>query len=52
MTDGAKNSGIANPMKAMIHGMNLSFATAAGITLLAFIIAFFVVKDNKKQAKN
>lgn len=49
MTDGAKHSGILNPEKAMIHGMNLSFGTAAGITLISFIIAFFVVKKDSKK---
>lgn len=50
MTDGAKHSHLSNPESAMIHGMNLSFGTASLFTLAALVLAFFVLKKDKKTA--
>lgn len=49
MTKSAQSSGILNPEKAMIHGMNTSFWWAAILGLVSFVIAFFAVK--KKEIK-
>ena len=46
MTFSASHSGIKNPINATIHGMNTSFFIAGIFTLIALIIAFFVVKKN------
>ena len=49
MSKASASSGISNPLKASVYGMNVSFASVAGLTLLGTIIAFFVVK--KKEIK-
>ncbi|MGL5616397.1 MAG: MDR family MFS transporter [Sarcina sp.] len=49
MSKSAQNSGILNPIKATIHGMNISFACVAALGLIGLIIAFFTVK--KKEIK-
>lgn len=49
MSKSALHSGILNPEKAMIHGMNFSFGCAAVLSLIGLIIAFFTVK--KKEIK-
>ncbi|MDO4535249.1 MAG: MDR family MFS transporter [Clostridium perfringens] len=46
MTFAANHSGIKNSVQATIHGMNVSFFIAGIFTLIALIIAFFVVKNN------
>lgn len=49
MSKASLSSGISNPIKAQIYGMNISFACTAALSLIGLIIAFFVVK--KKEAK-
>lgn len=49
MSKSALHSGILNPEKAMIHGMNFSFGCAGALALIGLIIAFFTVK--KKEIK-
>ncbi|MGL5576910.1 MAG: MDR family MFS transporter [Sarcina sp.] len=48
MSKVAANSGISNPMKAMVHGMNVSFGAAALLAAVSLIIAFFTVKKKEK----
>ena len=48
MSKASANSGITDPIKANVHGMNVSFLSIAGLTLVGLIITFFVVK--KKEA--
>ncbi|MGL5416545.1 MAG: MDR family MFS transporter [Clostridium sp.] len=48
MSKSAANSGIANPLKATIHGMNTSFFWAGIFGIASLIIAFFVVKKKGK----
>ncbi|MGL4763069.1 MAG: DHA2 family efflux MFS transporter permease subunit [Sarcina sp.] len=48
MVNGAKYSNIKNPESAMIHGMNISFGIASLFTLIALILAFFVLGKEKK----
>lgn len=49
MSKSALHSGILNPEKALIHGMNFSFGCAGALALIGLIIAFFTVK--KKEIK-
>ena len=49
MSKASASSGLTNPLEAQVHGMNVSFAATAGLTLVGLIIAFFVVK--KKEVK-
>ena len=49
MTKVAQNSGIINPEKALIHGMNVSFGVAGVLGVIGLIIAIFAVK--KKEIK-
>lgn len=49
MSKAALHSRFTNPEKAMIHGMNFSFACAGALALIGLIIAFIVVK--KKEIK-
>ena len=49
MSKASASSGLSNPLKASVYGMNVSFAAVAGLTLVGTIIAFFVVK--KKEPK-
>ena len=49
MSKASASSGITDPLKASVHGMNVAFASVAGLTLVGTIIAFFVVK--KKEPK-
>ena len=49
MSKTSASSGIDNPLKASIYGMNVSFASIGCLILVATIIAFFVVK--KKEIK-
>lgn len=46
------SSGIKDPLKAQVHGMNISFASTATLTLIGLIIAFFVVKKQEPVDKN
>ena len=48
MSKASANSGMTDPIKANVHGMNVSFLSIAGLTLVGLIITFFVVK--KKEA--
>ncbi|MGL4453966.1 MAG: MDR family MFS transporter [Sarcina sp.] len=48
MSKVAANSGISNPIKAMVHGMNVSFGAAALLAAISLIIAFFTVKKKEK----
>ncbi|MGL4454024.1 MAG: MDR family MFS transporter [Sarcina sp.] len=48
MTKTAQNSGIANPLKATIHGMNTSFFWAGVFGIVSLLIAFFFVKKKQK----
>ncbi|MGL4654763.1 MAG: MDR family MFS transporter [Sarcina sp.] len=52
MSKVAANSGISNPMKAMVHGMNVSFGAAALLAAISLIIAFFTVKKKEKPVTN
>lgn len=47
MSKASLSSGLTDPLKAQVHGMNISFASTSALTLVGLIIAFFVVK--KKQ---
>ncbi|MGL5821317.1 MAG: MDR family MFS transporter [Sarcina sp.] len=49
MTKSAQSSGIANPLKATIHGMNTSFFYAGALGIVSLIIAIIVVKSKKKS---
>lgn len=49
MSKASASSGITDPLKASVHGMNVAFASIAALTLVGTIIAFFVVK--KKEPK-
>ena len=49
MSKVSASSGITDPLKASVYGMNVSFASIGCLTLLGTIIAFFVVK--KKEIK-
>ena len=53
MSKSAENSGIANPLKATIHGMNSSFFWAGVLGVIGLVIAIFVVKkeDRTKTIK-
>ena len=44
MSKVSEHSGIANPVKAMIHGMNVTFIAASILAVISLIIAFFTVK--------
>ncbi|MGL4761698.1 MAG: MDR family MFS transporter [Sarcina sp.] len=52
MSKVAENSGILNPAKALIHGMNISFAIAAILALISFVIAVFTVKKKERKIAN
>lgn len=47
MSKSAASSGLTNPLKAQVYGMNVSFASTAALTLVGLIIAFFVVKKDQ-----
>ncbi len=49
MSKSSASSGLTNPLKASVYGMNASFISVAALTLVGTIIAFFVVK--KKEPK-
>lgn len=53
MSKSAEHSGIANPLKATIHGMNSSFFWAGILGVIGLVIAIFVVKkeDRTKTIK-
>ena len=44
MSKSAEHSGIANPVKALIHGMNVTFMAASVLAVVSLVIAFFTVK--------
>ncbi|MGL5417599.1 MAG: MDR family MFS transporter [Clostridium sp.] len=48
MSKSAENSGIANPIKASIHGMNTSFFWAGIFGVVSLVIAIIVVKKKDK----
>ncbi|MGL4992365.1 MAG: MDR family MFS transporter [Sarcina sp.] len=50
MSKSAANSGISNPLKATIHGMNTSFFYAGVFGIVSLIIAIIVVKKKDKVA--
>ncbi|WP_297523066.1 MDR family MFS transporter [uncultured Clostridium sp.] len=52
MTKVATNSGIMNPEKALIHGMNVTFACAGILGIISLIVAIFTVKKKEKKAAN
>lgn len=53
MTYVAEHSNLKNPIQAEIHGVNTSFLVAAILSLLSLIVAFFVIKNKKREvAKN
>ena len=47
MSKASASSGITDPIKASVHGMNMSFACTAGLTFAGLVIAFLVVKNQK-----
>ena len=47
MSKASASSGITDPIKASVHGMNISFACTAGLTFAGLVIAFLVVKNQK-----
>lgn len=47
MSKASTSSGIADPIKANVHGMNVSFLSIAGVTLAGLLITFFVVKKKE-----
>ena len=49
MSKASASSGLTDPLKAQVYGMNISFASTAALTLVGLILAFFVVK--KKEIK-
>jgi len=51
MSKASASSGLSNPLKASVYGMNVSFAAVAGLTLVGTIIAFFVVKKKEPKAQ-
>jgi len=50
MSKSSASSGLTNPLKASVYGMNVAFASVAGLTLVGTIIAFFVVKKKEPKA--
>ena len=52
MSKASASSGITDPLKASVHGMNVAFASVAGLTLVGTIIAFFVVKKREPKVRN
>ena len=49
MSKSSASSGLTDPIKAQIHGMNVSFMSTAILTLTGLVIAFFVI--SKKEIK-
>ncbi|MGL4654497.1 MAG: MDR family MFS transporter [Sarcina sp.] len=49
MTKTAQSSGISNPLKATIHGMNTSFFWAGVFGIVSLVIAFIFVKKKQKN---
>lgn len=52
MSKASGSSGLADPLKAQVYGMNISFASTAFLTLVGLIIAFFVVKKKEVKIKD
>ena len=50
MSKSSASSGLTNPLKASVYGMNVAFASVAGLTLVGTILAFFVVKKKEPKA--
>ena len=51
MSKASASSGLTNTLDAQVHGMNVSFAATAGLTLVGLIVAFFVVKNKDVPVK-
>ena len=49
MSKSSASSGLTDPIKAQIYGMNVSFMSTAILTLTGLVIAFFVI--SKKEIK-
>ncbi len=48
MSKASAGSGIADPLKASVYGMNVSFWCISGLTLIGLIITFLVVKKKER----
>ena len=48
MSKSAEHSGIADPTKALIHGMNVTFMVASVLAVVSLVIAFLTVKKKEK----
>lgn len=49
MSKTSASSNISNPLKATVHGMNMSFLSTAVLTLVGVVLAFFVIKSKKAE---
>lgn len=49
MTYVAEHSSVTNPIQAEINGVNTSFFVAGALSLLSLIVAFFVIKNKKRE---
>ena len=49
MSKASANSGLTDPIKANVHGMNVSFISIGGLTLAGLIITFFVVQKKESS---
>lgn len=47
MSKASAASGIVDPIKATVHGMNVSFACTGVLTFIGLVIAFFLVKKKE-----
>lgn len=52
MSKSTLSSGYADPIKAKIYGMNVSFICTASLTLIGLIIAFFIIKKKEVIVKD
>ncbi len=50
MTEAAKNSGAKTPQLALIHGVNTTFVVSTAATVIALLLAIFILKDTRKKA--
>ena len=49
MSKTSASSNISNPLKATVHGMNMSFLSTAVLTLVGVVLTFFVIKSKKAE---
>ena len=49
MSKTSASSNISNPLKATVHGMNMSFLSTAVLTLIGVVLTFFVIKSKKAE---